>query len=84
VLAEQEVPQQMQLKMPKAMASERKRCLGCGHQYTYTSQAEVVFHEECLHHHCMCCRDKLNGPSCAVCAEAMIGDYLENEEREDA
>jgi ankyrin repeat protein len=81
-VVEQEVPQQMQLKMPKAMASGQKRCLGCGHQYT--SQAEVVFNEECLHHHCVCCRDKLNGSACAVCAEAMIGDCLENEERGDA
>jgi hypothetical protein len=81
-VAEQEVPQQMQLKMPKAMASERKRCLGCGHQYTL--QAEVVFHEECLHHHCLSCRNELNDPACAVCAVAMTGDYLENEEREDA
>jgi ankyrin repeat protein len=81
-VAEQEVPQQMQLKIPKAMASERKRCLGCGHQYTL--QVEVVFHEECLHHHCLSCRNELNGPACAVCAEAMIGDYLGNGEREDA
>jgi ankyrin repeat protein len=81
-VAEQQVPRQMQLKMPKVMASEQTRCLGCGCQYT--SQAEVVFHEECLHHHCVYCRDKLNGPSCTVCAEAMLGDCLENEEREDA
>jgi hypothetical protein len=80
-VAGQEVPRQMQLKLPKMMASEQMRCLGCGHEYT--SQAEVVFHEECLHHHCVCCRDKLSGLSCAVCAEAMIGDYLENKERED-
>jgi ankyrin repeat protein len=80
-VAGQEVPRQMQLKMPKMMTSDQMQCLGCGHQYT--SQAEVVFHEECLHHHCVCCRDKLNGPSCAVCAEAMIDAYLENEERED-
>jgi hypothetical protein len=66
-VVEQEVPRQMQLKMPKAMSSEQRRCLGCGHQYT--SQAEVVFHEECLHHHCMCCGDELDSPSCTVCAE---------------
>jgi hypothetical protein len=81
-VAEQEVPRQMQLKMPKAMSSEQSRCLGCGHQYT--SQAEVVFHEECLHHHCMHCRDELDSPSCAVCAEVAIGDYLGNEEREES
>jgi hypothetical protein len=80
-VAEQEVPRQMQLKMPNAMASEQMRCLGCGHQYT--SQTEVVFHEECLHHHCMDCRDELDSPSCAVCAEVMTGEYLGNEEREE-
>jgi hypothetical protein len=65
--AEQEVPQQMQLKMPEAMASEQKRCLGCGYQYM--SQAEVVFHEECSHHHCVRCWKKVGGNLCAVCAE---------------
>jgi hypothetical protein len=80
-VVEQEVPRQMQLKMPNAMASEQRWCLGCGHQYT--SQAEVVFHEECLHHHCMGCRDELDSPSCAVCAEMMLGEYLGNEEREE-
>jgi hypothetical protein len=65
--AEQEVPRQMQLKVPEVMASEEKRCLGCGHQYT--SLVEVVFHEECMHHHCVCCQEGLGGAECAVCME---------------
>jgi hypothetical protein len=65
--AEQEVPRQMHLKMAEVLAAEEKRCLGCGHQYT--SQAEVVFHEECSHHHCVCCGEELAGMTCAVCAE---------------
>jgi hypothetical protein len=65
--AEQEVPRQMQLTMAKVMAAEQKRCLGCGHEYTL--QAEVVFHEECMHHHCVCCWKKARDNLCAVCAE---------------
>jgi hypothetical protein len=68
-VAEQEVPRQMQLKMPEAMASEQRRCLGCGHQYM--SQVEVVYHEECLHHHCTCCMNELSAERprmCRVCA----------------
>jgi hypothetical protein len=65
--AEQEVPRQMQLKMPEVLAAEEKRCLGCGHQYT--SVAEVVFHEECMHHHCVCCHEGLGDTVCAVCME---------------
>jgi hypothetical protein len=47
--AEQEVPRQMQLKMAEVLVAEEKRCLGCGHEYTL--QKEVVYHEECMHHH---------------------------------
>jgi hypothetical protein len=65
--AEQEVLRQMQLKMPEVLAAEEKRCLGCGHQYT--SVAEVVFHEECMHHHCVCCQEGLGDAECAVCME---------------
>ena len=57
----------MQIKMAEVLAAEEKRCLGCGHQYT--SQAEVVFHDECSHHHCVCCGEELDIMSCAVCAE---------------
>jgi hypothetical protein len=64
--AEQEVPRQMQLKMAEALVAEQKRCLGCGHQYTL--QEDVVYHEECMHHHCMCCGDEQGGDTCAVCA----------------
>jgi hypothetical protein len=64
---EQEVPRQMQLKIPQALAAEEKRCLGCGHQYT--AQTEVVFHEECMHHHCVCCQEGLRDAECAVCME---------------
>jgi hypothetical protein len=72
--ADQEVPRQMQLKIPEVLAAEEKRCLSCGHEYT--SAAEVVFHEECMHHHCMCCSDKLGSsvPRCAVCAEEEDGE----------
>jgi hypothetical protein len=65
--AEQEVPRQMKLKMAEVMAAEQKRCLGCGHQYT--AQAEVMFHEGCMHHHCVCCGQEEGDDSCAVCAE---------------
>jgi hypothetical protein len=65
--AEQEVPRQMQLKVPEVMAEEQKRCLNCGYQYT--SQEEVVFHEECMHHHCACCSPELGDNTCVVCME---------------
>jgi hypothetical protein len=66
--AKQEVPRQMQLKMAEVLVAEQKRCLCCGGQYLL--QEEVAFHEECMHHHCMCCREKQDSGSCAVCAEA--------------
>jgi hypothetical protein len=66
--AEHEVPRQMQLKMAEVLVAEQKRCLGCGHQYV--AQAEVVFHEECMHHHCTCCgEEEERSDACAVCAE---------------
>jgi hypothetical protein len=65
--AEQEVPRQMQLKMTEVLAAEQKRCLGCGHEYTL--QEEVVYHEECMHHHCVCCGEKEGIDTCAVCEE---------------
>jgi hypothetical protein len=65
--AEQEVPRHMQLKMPEVLAAEETRCLGCGHQYM--SLAEVVFHEECMHHHCVYCQEGLGDAECAVCME---------------
>jgi hypothetical protein len=64
--AEQEVPRQMQLKMAEVLVAEQKRCLGCGHEYTL--QEEVVYHEECMHHHCICCGEEQGSCSCAVCA----------------
>jgi hypothetical protein len=64
--AVQEVPRQMQLKMAEVLAAEQKRCLGCGYQYTL--QTEVVFHDECMHHHCICCGDEEGSDACAVCA----------------
>jgi hypothetical protein len=64
--AEQEVPRQMQLKMAEVLVAEQKRCLGCGHEYTL--QEEVVYHDECMHHHCMCCGEEQDSGSCAVCA----------------
>jgi hypothetical protein len=64
--AEQEVPRQMQLKMAEVLVADQKRCLGCGHEYT--SQTEVVYHEECMHHHCVCCGDEEGIDACAVCA----------------
>jgi hypothetical protein len=51
--AEQEVPRQLQLKIPEVMVAGQMRCLGCGHQYT--SLLEVVFHE-CLFSVCVCVR----------------------------
>jgi hypothetical protein len=67
--AEQEVPRQMQLKikMAEVLVAEQKRCLGCGHEYTL--QSEVVCHEKCMHHHCVCCGEKEGIDACAVCAE---------------
>jgi hypothetical protein len=64
--AEQEVPRQMQLKMAEVLAAEQRRCLGCGHEYTL--QTEVVYHEECMHHHCVCCGEEEGSDACAVCA----------------
>jgi hypothetical protein len=64
--AEQEVPRQLQLKMAEVLVAEQRRCLGCGHEYT--SQEEVVYHEECMHHHCVCCGEGHGSGSCAVCA----------------
>jgi hypothetical protein len=66
--AKQEVPRQMQLKMAEVLVAEQKRCLCCGGQYLI--KEEVAFHEECMHHHCMCCREEQDIDSCAVCAEA--------------
>jgi hypothetical protein len=65
--AEQEVPRQMQLKMAEVLVADQKRCLGCGHEYV--TQGEVVYHEECMHHHCACCGEKEERDACAVCAE---------------
>jgi hypothetical protein len=65
--AEQEVPRQMTLKMTEVVTTEQKRCLCCGHQYT--SQTEVVYHDECMHHHCVCCEQDQDSGSCAVCAQ---------------
>jgi hypothetical protein len=65
--AEQEVPRQMQLKVPELMAAEQRRCLNCGYQYT--SQEEVLFHEECMHHHCACCSQEMGDNICVVCME---------------
>jgi hypothetical protein len=64
--AEQEVPRQMQLKMAEVLVAEQKRCLGCGHEYTL--HMEVVYHEECMHHHCVCCGEEQGIDACAVCA----------------
>jgi hypothetical protein len=64
--AVQEVPRQMQLKMAEVLVAEQKRCLGCGHEYTL--QEEVVYHEDCMHHHCMFCWEEQGSCSCAVCA----------------
>jgi hypothetical protein len=64
---EQEVPRQMTLKMTEVVTTERKRCLCCGHQYT--SQTELVYHDECMHHHCVCCEQDQDSRSCAVCAQ---------------
>jgi hypothetical protein len=64
--AEQEVPRQMQLKMAEVLVAEQKRCLGCGHEYTL--KEEVVYHDECMHHHCVCCGEGQGSGSCAVCA----------------
>jgi hypothetical protein len=69
--AEQEVPRQMQLKMGEALVAEQKRCLGCGHEYAL--QAEVVYHEECMHHHCVCCENEQGSCLCAVCAQQEEG-----------
>jgi hypothetical protein len=69
--AKQEVPRQMQLKMAEVLVAEQKRCLGCGGQYLL--QEEVAFHEECMHHHCICCGEEQNVGSCAVCAQAGKG-----------
>ena len=65
--AEQEVPRQMQLKMAEVLVADQKRCLGCGHEYV--TEQEVVYHEECMHHHCACCGEKEGIDACAVCAE---------------
>jgi hypothetical protein len=64
--AEQEVPRQMQLKMAEVLVADQKRCLGCGHEYAL--QTEVVYHDECMHHHCICCGDEEGSDACAVCA----------------
>jgi hypothetical protein len=64
--AEQEVPRQMQLKMAEVLVADQKRCLGCGHEYTL--HMEVVFHDECMHHHCVCCGEEEESDACAVCA----------------
>jgi hypothetical protein len=69
--AEQEVPRQMQLKMTEVLVAEQKRCLGCGHEYTL--QEEVVYHDDCMHHHCVCCGEKERIDACAVCAEENKG-----------
>jgi hypothetical protein len=65
--AEKEVPRLVRLKMCELVVAQHMRCLGCGHEYT--AQAEVVFQMECMHHHCLCCAEKLAGNGCAVCAE---------------
>jgi hypothetical protein len=65
--ADQEVPRLVQLKMCELVVAQHMRCLGCGHEYT--AQAEVVFQIACMHHHCMCCAEKLAGNGCAVCAD---------------
>jgi hypothetical protein len=70
--AEQEVPRQMQLKMTEVLAAEQRRCLGCGHEYTL--HMEVVYHEECMHHHCVCCGEEEGSDACAVCAADEGGD----------
>jgi hypothetical protein len=57
----------VRLKMCELVVAQHRRCLGCGHEYT--AQSEVVFQMECMHHHCMCCAEKLAGNGCAVCAE---------------
>jgi hypothetical protein len=65
--AEQEVPRQMQLKMAEVLVAEQRRCLGCGHEYAL--QEEVVYHDDCMHHHCMfCCETEQGSCSCTVCA----------------
>jgi hypothetical protein len=64
--AEQEVPRQMQLKMTEVLAADQRRCLGCGLQYML--QMEVVFHDECMHHHCICCGEDEGSDACTVCA----------------
>jgi hypothetical protein len=64
--AEEEVPRQMQLTMAEVMIADQKRCLGCGHEYTL--QTEVVYHDECMHHHCICCGEEEGIDACAVCA----------------
>jgi hypothetical protein len=56
----------MQLKMTEVLVAEQRRCLGCGHEYT--AQTEVAFHEECMHHHCVCCGEEEGIDACAVCA----------------
>jgi hypothetical protein len=65
--AEQEVLRLVKLKMCEQVVAQHMRCLGCGHEYT--AQSEVVFKIECMHHHCMCCAEKLAGNGCAVCVE---------------
>jgi hypothetical protein len=65
--AKQEVPRLVRLKMCELVVAQHMRCLRCGHEYT--AQSEVVFQMECMHHHCMCCAEKLAGNGCAVCAE---------------
>jgi hypothetical protein len=65
--AEQEVPRLLQLKMCELVVAQHRRCLGCGHEYT--AQTEVVFQMECMHHHCVCCKEELGKDVCAVCAE---------------
>jgi hypothetical protein len=65
--AEKEVPRLTQLKMCELVVAQHMRCLGCGHEYTV--QAEVLFQMECMHHHCVCCGEKLGGDEWAVCAE---------------
>jgi hypothetical protein len=69
--AEQEVPRQMQLKLAEVLVAEQRRCLGCGHEYAL--QEEVVYHDDCMHHHCMCCETEPGSCSCYVSAQRAAG-----------